>query len=362
MQSGGNMDERRIRLGAYITVLVLGIGAALYLFFKHVALALLPFLIAWAVAFATRPASEAISKKIKIPKRALRGIFAALAAVGFIGAVCLLVWALASELWRLLGGLGDGEVLRELVDGISSLGIIGELFNSFGDRLADVFYELLVSVATSLGGAVTGMLGAVPKLLLFIIITVIASVYFALDLEKINAAAFSLLPSGVCRWLSNFRRGFFKIGLKYLRSYLLLMLLTFAIMLVGLLILGRPYALLLAFVIAALDILPVLGVGTVLLPWGIYELALGDSRIGIGLFILFAVYELLRQLAEPRILGRQLGVHPILTLLLVYVCYTVFGFAGILLVPITVVLANVTLSKNNSAKVGESTASEHDRA
>ena len=353
------MNERKLRLGVYITVLLLGGGAVVYLFLKHALGALLPFLIAWAVAFATRPAAEFISERVRIPKRVLRALLAGVISVAFVGEVCLLVWLLAAELWRLLGGLGDGRALREIVDGITSLGPIGDLFESFGDRVADVFYELLISLATSLGGAVTGLLGAVPKVLLFVLITVIASVYFALDLERINAALRSVLPRGVVDWLSKFRRGFFDVGLKYLRSYLLLMLITFAVMLAGLLILARPYALLLSFVIAALDILPVLGVGTILLPWGIYELALGDARLGIGLFILFAVYELIRQLAEPRILGKQLGVHPILTLFLVYACYAIFGFAGILLVPVTVVLVNVTLSKNDSAEIGQGRPEEH---
>lgn len=356
------MDERRIRRIAYITVAVLGIGALLYLGLKHALWAILPFLLAWMIATATRPLAERISSRTGLPKRAVRVILTVLISLSFIGGACLVIWALASELWRLLGGLGDGSVLRRIVDGISSLGPLGDIFDSFGERLSDVFYELLVSVASRLGGAVTSLIGAVPRALLFILITVIASVYFALDLEGINRAARRITPPGLYSLLLRMRRGFFDIGLKYLRSYLLLMLLTFAVMLTGLLILGRPYALLLAFVIAALDVLPVLGVGIIILPWGIYELALGEARVGIGLFILLAVYELIRQLAEPKIIGKQLGVHPVLTLFLVYASYTVFGIGGILLVPISVVLINIALGKNNSAKIEKLTAPEHDGA
>lgn len=353
------MSEHRLRLGAYITVLILGGGIIAYVLFKHALFAALPFLLAWAVAFAVRPAAEALSKRTRIPARALRAALAGLISVGAIGALCLLGWLLAAELWRLLSGLGSGEQLREIIDSITTLGPLGELFSSFGDRVADVFYEIIVSAAGTLGGALSGLIGAVPKAILFIIVAVIASIYFALDLERINSGVRAILPERAMRWLSGLRRSFFEVGLKYIRSYLLLMLLTFTVMLVGLIILRRPYALLLAFIIALLDVLPVLGVGTVLIPWAVYEIALADTRLGIGILVLFGIYGLIRQLAEPRILGKQLGLHPVLSLVLIYVSYTVFGIAGILMVPVLVVIIDAVLGKNNSAEVEKTPPAEH---
>ena len=136
------------------------------------------------------------------------------------------------------------------------------------------------------------------------------------------------------------------------------MLITFAVMLVGLVILRQPYALLLALIIAVLDLLPVIGVGTVLVPWSVYELVLGDTGVGIGLLILFAVHTFIRQFAEPKIVGKNLGVHPIVTLSLLYVGYSLFGFVGLLLVPIATVLIEVTVGKKDSAKVNEGIGGE----
>ena len=119
------------------------------------------------------------------------------------------------------------------------------------------------------------------------------------------------------------------------------MLITFIVMLVGLVILRRPYALLLAFIIALLDCLPVIGVGTILLPWSLYELIFGERYIGIGLVVLFILYEIVRQFAEPRIVGKNLGIHPIITLVLIYVGYSLFGIVGLLFVPIATVLINI---------------------
>lgn len=352
------MGEEKIRKWVYIIALILGGGVVLYLFFRYLFSALLPFLIAWAIAFAVRPLAVRVRRRVKLPERVISAVLAALISVAAIGAVSFAVWAIGSELWRLLAGLGDGSPLRKIIDGITGSGLLGDIFDSFGDRLADIFYELILSLATSLGGIVTAWLAAVPKIFLFILITVIASVYFALDLERVNRAVKRFLPSGIFSRLAGLRRGAFNVGIRYMRSYLFLMLITFIVMLGGLLLLGRPYALLLSFVIAALDVLPVLGVGTVLVPWSVYELFFGERGVGVGLIVLFLLYQLIRQLAEPRIIGRELGVHPLLSLLLLYVGYAVFGIVGILFVPLFVILINA-FDKPDATEVDQLAAPEH---
>ncbi len=345
------MKENQLRTLAYATVSILGGGALLFLFFKHVFLLVLPFLIAWAIAFMIRPLAAAIGKAVKIPQSVLRATLAILISVAVLSAVSLGVWMLAMELWRLLSGIGEGEALRELIDRITSGGIFGGIFDTLGDTLGEIFYDLILSLATSLGGVITGAAAAVPRILLTLVITVISTVYFSYDLERVNSFVTGILPPRVLSWFVSFKRGFFSVGLKYIRSYLFLMLITYAVILVGLVLLGRPYALLLALVIAVLDLLPVIGVGTVLVPWSVYELVLGDTGVGVGLLVLFAAHTFIRQLAEPKIVGKTLGVHPIITLLLLYVGYSLFGFVGLLLVPIVTVLIEITVREKNTAEV-----------
>jgi len=121
-------------------------------------------------------------------------------------------------------------------------------------------------------------------------------------------------------------------------------------MLAGLLILRANNAVLLSVVIAILDLLPIIGVGTVLVPWSIVELLLGNTGMGIGLIILLIVHELIRQFAEPKIIGKNLGVHPIVSLLLLYVGYSVLGIVGILFVPIIAVAVNIYFDKSSIKK------------
>ena len=144
---------------------------------------------------------------------------------------------------------------------------------------------------------------------------------------------------------------FLSIGLKYVRSYSILMLITFVIMLIGFLILRVENAFLIALVVSLLDVLPLIGVGTVLVPWSIFQLLFGTASRGIGLIVLFVLNEIVRQFTEPRIVGKNLGIHPVISLLLLYVGYSVLGFAGLLLTPLVSVLLNVLFNKNNSTKI-----------
>jgi hypothetical protein len=156
----------------------------------------------------------------------------------------------------------------------------------------------------------------------------------ALDLEGIGSAVSRVLPQKYRLRLAKLKSGACQVGVKYLKSYLCLMGVTFALSLMGLLFLRVDYALLLAFLISLVDLFPILGVGTILVPWGVWCLTLGGSPfLGIGLLVLWGVCSLTRQFLEPRLLGDSLGVHPLLTLFAMYLGLRLAGVAGMLLLP-----------------------------
>ena len=202
-----------------------------------------------------------------------------------------------------------------------------------------------------LGAFLTTFVGAITGAVLSVIVTLIASVYFSIDLETVNSAVMSLIPQKVGEWLRRFKEGFLKALSRYLVAYLTLMGITFSVVLVGLCFLNAPYAFLISLLIAILDLLPVIGAGTVLVPWAIYSLATGGVNFAIGLFVIFAVNTVVRQIAEPKIIGSGLGIHPILTLIFVYVGYALFGVWGLLLGPVLCVLLEPALHKENSPDI-----------
>ena len=195
---------------------------------------------------------------------------------------------------------------------------------------------------------------------MFLLVTLIALVYFCLDLEKINSSVKALLPERVAKALSAFRSSTFSVLGKYVASYLIILLITFTVMITGLLIIGVKKAPLIALIIALFDILPIIGVGTVLLPWSIFEFASGSVARGVGLLLLFLVNTVVRQFSEPRIVGKSVDLHPILTLVLIYSGYALFGVVGIALVPVFSVIVGLLFKNKSTAKVEQSPLSQRD--
>ena len=354
------MNYERIKRCKDLILLVIGALLIFYLFFKHLLVYLLPFFIGWFLAFAMRPPAAFLARKLKIKAKILRLFLTLLAFLVAFGLCSLAIWLLSREVWELVSGLGRGEGrLDEFIAGLfASDGFIGKLFGNFGDYVADALYSLMTSALSRVGAWLSALASAVPKCLLFVLVTVIASAYFAVYLEQVNAAVRRILPESASRFLIKLKDGFLSAFLKYMRSYLLLLVITFVEMLAGLYILKAPYPLLMAIVIAVLDLLPIIGVGFVLIPWGVWSIVVGNVPFGIGILVLFVFQAVMREIIEPKIVGKNLGTHPILTLVFIYVGYSLFGIIGLILVPVFTVLVNIAFGKNDSAKVGESVGTE----
>ena len=339
------MNHEKIRRYTDLVVLVIGAGFLSYLFFKHVLLYLLPFLIGWFIAFAMRPPAARLAPKLRIKPKVLRLLMTVTLYLALLGVVSVGVWLLSREVWGLLAHLGEGDSsLEEFISGLMGTnGFFGRLFGDFGDYVADALYRVAMSMLSVLGSGLSSVISAVPKVLFFLLISVIASAYFAIGLEEINAAVKRLIPRPVFDVIVKMKDGFLDALFKYMRSYLLLLVITFLEMLTGLFLIRAPYPVIMAVVIALLDLLPVLGVGVVLIPWGIWSFLIGRTAFGIGLLVLFIAHTVFRQVIEPKIVGKSLGVHPLLTLVFIYVGYSVFGIVGLLLVPIFTVLVDIVL-------------------
>ena len=351
------MNYEKIKRYADLVVLVIGLLLLFYLFFKYILIYTLPFFIGWFLAFAVRRPSAYISSKLRLKPKLVRLVLTVLIFAALFGIAALSVWLLSREVWELLAGIGSGDSsFDEFLYGLTSPdGFFAGLFGNFTSYVADALYGVFTSMLNSLGSFISAAVSFIPRSLLFIVITVIASAYFAVGLEDVNRAVKSILPGRVSEVLVKVKDGFLSTLFKYLRSYLLLLLITFGEMLVGLFLLRAPYPLVMAIVIAFLDLLPVIGVGFVLIPWSVWSFVIGRTPFGIGLLVLFGFHTVLRQVIEPKIVGKNLGIHPLLTLIFIYVGYSVFGFIGIILVPIFTVLINITLGKKDAAEVTEDT-------
>ncbi len=328
---------------------------ALFLFGKYIVSALLPFLIALAIALVLRPAIDFLSKKAKLPKK-LCAVLLLILIFFLLGlALTLGVNRLIAELYRLVDRLSGkseqiGEMLSALflrVGNISSripilkdivaLEGLETLGTKIDEALRDLAGKTVSSITTKIPGLISNFATALPSFFLFFVVTVIATVYLVLDFDTV----INLLPIAIrCRLPS--AKQF--LG-KYLRAYLLILFLTFCELFVGFTVLRVDYAFLLAFLIAIVDILPIFGVGTVLLPWSILLFFGKNFALGFGLLILWCAVTVVRQIIEPRIVGGTFGIHPILTLLGMYVGFRLFGIVGMLLSPAALLLLRSALKE-----------------
>lgn len=123
-----------------------------------------------------------------------------------------------------------------------------------------------------------------------------------------------------------------------IRSYALIMTITFVELSIGLTIIGIPNSVLIALCIAVFDILPVLGTGGIMIPWTIIAFIQGDIQRAIGLLIIYVVVTIIRNILEPKIVGSQLGLYPVVTLMSMYVGTCLLGVVGLFGFPITLSL------------------------
>jgi sporulation integral membrane protein YtvI len=195
-----------------------------------------------------------------------------------------------------------------------------------------------MSFSGKLVGNLTDFAVSVPTFLLNIVIMVVATIFLLVDFESILAFIKKQLPDKTNELIYNIGTHLGKVLKKYILSYSLVMLITFAEIFAGLSIIGVNYAALLAALIAIFDILPVVGSGLVIVPWAIISLIIGDIGVGIGLFILWAVLCVVRQIIEPKIVGNSVGMHPFLTLFAMLAGNFIYGGIGILLLPVTLAL------------------------
>ncbi len=339
---------------AILAVGMLSAGILIMVGARYILPVLAPFLIAWLMAMATRNPAEKLAKKIKIPEKIIRLLLSIFLTLSIFATVGIIIWQITGALWSFLSDIGEGSKLYRLLNRLTSPTVSSEITGMSEEMLGyigELLSELLKTALTWLGGIVTDVVSAVPKAFFFLVVTIISLIYFSLDLENINRLVKWILPRRASVFLSSVRDGIFFVVKKYIRSYLLLMAITYTTIFSGLALLGIEHAALIAVIVALLDLLPVIGVGTLLIPWSVIEIATDNKFVGIGLLILFVVHTVIRQLAEPKIVGKSLDLHPIVTLILLYVGYALFGIAGLILLPVLAVSVTVALRGDKTTEI-----------
>ncbi len=308
----------------------------------------LPFLFGLALAKLSKKPVDWLHRKSHFPRWLCSFLVVSLLSAALVGLLWLLGQVLFSELQQLAGRLPQilpdlSLALSQLHDRLLSLAAklpesISAALSTWLDRL---FAGSSVVVDTASGwliGLVGGLIAWVPDLLLFLLTMLLSAYFFSSQWQELEKAAKNIIPeSWLERCATVLKRLKSALG-GYVKAQCYLAGITFGLLLLGFFLLGRNQAVLSALLIALLDALPVFGAGVILIPWAILSFLQGQTALAAGLLVLYTVCALVRSFLEPKFLGKQMGLHPLLTLLSLYAGFRLFGILGMILVPVGVIL------------------------
>lgn len=337
-------ENRYIDILLKLIYLVL-IGTAVCLFFKYAFGWTIPLIIAYLLSRLVLKPVEWLHGRLKVNRK----VATILCTLLVVSAFCWSVFFLVSHLVQ------EGLLLaRDLPYYFASLqhkvAQAGQTLNSFLSRYhLNLFDPALLTLdglmkqvklpsirLTGLLNTVGSAASSVPSILITIVFILLGTYFMCSENEKIFGFLSYQMGAPAADLARKLRDFLYNSVGKWLRAQCILICVTFCELSVGFFILGLPYAGLLALTIALVDALPILGVGTVLLPWAAVSLLTGEFRRALILLIIYIVVLMVRNMIEPRIVGGQLGLDPFVTLLCIYFGYRIAGFTGMFIVPVIV--------------------------
>jgi len=329
----------------FITVVIIAatviIPYLIYRIFPH----FIPFILAYFTALVLEPLNLFFMKRLKLKRTPANTI----TFIIFLGIIFLLAYLIISKIYvQLLGLLAfiqdNGPLIRDWVmnftesiqDTISILPPnVAEQINALLLQLGNEFTN--VNIVSKLVSYTYSLSTAIPNAFFLTLIYLISVFLFTFQLDNIRNRFYSFFKDStqkkVALVLGDLRRatfGFFK-------AQVILSTITFLLSFSGLMIIGVRYPAIIAFIIVVVDILPILGTGSVLVPWAIISLFYGNIYMFISLLILFLIIIVIRKAIEPKILGERIGLSALATLISIWIGFKVMGILGVFLFPLALI-------------------------
>ncbi|WP_232058223.1 sporulation integral membrane protein YtvI [Cohnella abietis] len=303
-----------------------------------------PFLLALVVAIFLEPLTVLLMNKTRINRLAASTITSSLFTIILLGMLGLIGMKLVSELGSFFEKLPD--ILKNANVYIRQLIEQAQKYSNNGDApVPDHLEQWLSNITAALSqlsakisGILFGFASGIPDFFIFFIVFLVAVYLFTLSLPMMKTSFLSFFEEKSKRQVEEVLISLRNSVFGFLRAQLLLSVITYVLSFIGLLILGTAYPLAIALLIVVVDILPVLGVGSALIPWAIYQIIIGDTYTGVGLILLFLVITIIRRIVEPKILGDAVGIGALSALISLYVGYELVGLIGVFLGPIVVIM------------------------
>ena len=304
---------------------------------------LLPFVVGLVVAWILNPVINKIRNRIKISRRILSFVFTTILMLILGGVVVYFFYSLISQgisfvsNWLDKGGnisdvLSSKNILSDILSQLPAevAATIQNLLSQLFDWLKSNLSSLLSTITKGVGSFLTN----IPSFFASIFIAVMATYFLSSDYPTIRTSAIARFHGGFKSFVTMLQNATSTAFGAYMKAQLLLSLGVFFILLIGFILINQSYALLLSFVFAVMDFIPLIGAGTVMVPWAIIALITGNYSLAIQLMVIWAIIIIFRRIFEPKIVGSQTGLSPLLSLMSIYVGMRISGIMGMILGPI----------------------------
>ena len=318
----------------------------------------MPFLIAFVISLLIEPAIRYLMKKINSTRRMSSIIIFLLVFSIIIGSLTWGIISLISESTNLLQTLNlyIDKAYTQIQSAIgrmsvTKISISSNISNLVQDTSTDILYKIsswLTEFLTKLISVIT----SIPTIAIYVVITILSLYFICTDRIYILDMLEHNMPS---KWFQKLAIHIKEISKNlggYLKAIVTLIFVTFIIAIIGLYILkfagmNVKYPLLIALSIVFVDALPILGAGTIMLPWAILSALNGDIRLGISITVLWIIMSVVRQILEPKIVSGKIGIHPIFTLIAMYTGFRIIGVFGMIVGPIVLIILK-SIAKGDS--------------
>lgn len=303
-----------------------------------------PFLLAIMIAIALEPLNRLLMKRLRFNRIAAVTVTSTL----FLLFMLLLAYLIGLQVFNQLVEYwsrapqyfeGANEFIQHTI--IQAQDMLNGISPGLADSLTEFMSNIssyVRSIVNSVSSSFLSFAKTLPNLFVTFIVFCVAVYLFAFNLDTMREKVLSLFDetsqSQVNEVLISLKKSIFG----FLRAQLTLSLFTYVITLLGLIVLGINYPLAIALLVTIVDLLPILGVGSVLVPWSIYQLAVGDIFTGIGLIILFILITVLRRVLEPKVIGDAVGIGALPALVSMYVGFKLVGVIGFFIGPLVVII------------------------
>lgn len=312
----------------------------------------LPFVIGWVIAMIANPLVRFLEKRVKIVRRhssvmivvgVLAVIIAALyflisklitESVGFVGDIPKYYEIAAVEVQKMM--IQVERLLQFLPQNIQ------DSLNQFFAHISEYINLAVQKVASPTVTVAGNVVKSIPAALVYTIVTIFSSYLFIVNRDKILDFFRKYVPAGGTKYYKYLQKDVKHLVGGYFLAQFKIMFIIAVVLAAGFLVLGVDYALLIAIIIALLDFLPILGTGTILIPWAVIRLFSGQYAFAFGLIIIYVLTLVLRQVIQPKIVGDTMGLDPLMTLLFLFLGFKISGIAGMILaVPIGMIFLNL---------------------